>query len=359
MKKKSSQHISYGKIKTMKAKPLILFIIVCALLFSGCGNKDEKEDRKVIFTTGFEENELFFIEDSKCYLPEAKLYINNTAKGYESVYGDDFMDRSIGGTAVSDKLSSLALSRLAEVKAIGLLAAERGITLDSTETEKCAQAADRYMKSLTEKDVNELGITDDLLLKMYEDYALANKVYADITSGIDPEISDDEARIITIQRILIKNENESEAMQTANSIYAMISDGMSFDSLADDYNEDTQSKYSFGKDTDEFSSEFVNACFELSTDEISAPIVSKEGVSIVKCVSSYDMEQTDAHKVRMVERSRQEAFESVYSAFVKELYTGFNKELWDGQNMTSEELDSDANFFAVYDDVFITIGGAK
>ena len=41
-----------------------------------------------------------------------------------------------------------------------------------------------------------------LIESMYRDYALADKVYRQIISDINPEISDDEARTITVQHIL-------------------------------------------------------------------------------------------------------------------------------------------------------------
>ena len=187
---------------------------------------------------------------------------------------------------------------------------------------------------------------------MYADYALADRVYDDITDDIDPEISDDEARSITIQRILIKRDDESEAMQTANTVYAMLDAGTSFDALVDDYNDASGSKYTFAKDTDMFSKEFIDACFELSTDEISSPIVTPEGVSIVKCISSFNAEDTDANKLRMVEKRKGEAFDEVYSAFVKDLYSSFNEELWEEQKLSRRRLDTDEDFFQVYEDVF-------
>ncbi|MBR1524603.1 MAG: peptidylprolyl isomerase [Lachnospiraceae bacterium] len=340
----------------MKKGLILLLAVVFVAASAGCGSDSKKDDKHIILTTGFENDELFFIGDSKCYVPEARLYIRNLATGYETLYGDEIMNRMIGGATVSDKLSSLALSRLAEVKVMGLLAADLGITLDDRDTEKCTQAADRYIQSLTDGDIADIGIDYDLLLSMYKDYALADKVYDSVTGDINPEISDDEARIITIQRILIKGDNESEAMQTANTIYAMINEGMSFDSLVDDYNEAPQSKYSFGKDSSDFSPEFIDACFELSTDEISGPVITEEGVSIVKCLSSYDMEQTDINKVRMVEKRKSDAFNDVYSAFVKDLYSDFNSDLWDEQMLTSRKLDTKDNFFEVYDDIFNTPG---
>ncbi|MBO5551351.1 MAG: peptidylprolyl isomerase [Lachnospiraceae bacterium] len=343
----------------MEAKRILLSILISVCLLSGCGNRDAKDNKQIILTTGFEEGQLFFIGDSKCYVPEARLYIRNLATGYEKLYGNEIMDISLGNASVSDRLTSLALSRLAEVKAMGLLAAEHEVALTASDEDKCIQAADRYIQSLSEGDIADMEIDRDLLLSMYRDYALANKVYEDITGDINPEFSDDEARIITIQRILVNGADESEAMQAANSIYAKLGQGVSFDALVDDYNEAPQSKYSFGKDSEEFSPEFIDACFGLSTDEISGPIVTREGVSIVKCLSSYDMEQTDMNKARMVEKRKSDAFNEIYSDFVKDLYSDFNNDLWEKQMLTSRMLDTKENFFDVYYDIFYTPRGTS
>ena len=45
---------------------------------------------------------------------------------------------------------------------------------------------------------------------MYEEYALAGKVYEYLIADINPEISDDEARTITVQDILIKTYSLNE-----------------------------------------------------------------------------------------------------------------------------------------------------
>ena len=342
----------------MKQRLFILLLIICLILSAGCGSMASDDENKIILTTGFEDNELFFIGDSKCYVPEARLYIKNLATGYEKTYGDELMELTVQDETIQDRLTSLALSRLAEVKALGLLAADMDITLDSREMSRCDQAAERYFSSLSEGDVADMSIDRSIVLSMYEDYALADKVYDSITDEINPEISDDEARIITIQRILITGDDEAEALQKANAVYAMLSAGASFDSLADDYNDAPQSKYSFSKDTDEFSEEFVSACFDMARDEISTPMITDEGVSIVKCLSTYDMEQTDINKALIVEKRKREAFDKVYEAFVGDLYTGFNSSLWEEQMLTSRRLDAKETFFEVYDDIFNTPGSA-
>ncbi|MBO6146268.1 MAG: peptidyl-prolyl cis-trans isomerase, partial [Lachnospiraceae bacterium] len=212
--------------------------------------------------------------------------------------------------------------------------------------------ADRYMRSLSEADIRDLDIDYDMLLHMFEEYALADKVYNDITGDINPEISDDEARTITVKVIAVDGKDQAEALQIANMIYSQVSDGRDLDAAADEYEEATVSKYSFGKDTDEFPEDFVDTCFKLAADEISTPIMKDNTAYIVQCISSFEQEDTDANKLRIIAKRKSEAFDQVYNDFVSGLYSNFNDTLWDDQMFLDRRLDSTDDFFRVYEDVF-------
>ena len=342
----------YVKMMSMKGKTgVLLILIMLSAAITACG-KDANDQQQIIITTGFEEDELFFIGDNKCYMPEARLYIRTLETSYEDMFGTEIMSRELNGINVSDKLTGLALSRLAQVKAMNLLAAERGLTLTEREEEKCVQAADRYMRSLSEADIRDLDIDYDMLLHMFEEYALADKVYNDITGDINPEISDDEARTITVKVIAVDGKDQAEALQIANMIYSQVSDGRDLDAAADEYEEATVSKYSFGKDTDEFPEDFVDTCFKLAADEISTPIMKDNTAYIVQCISSFEQEDTDANKLRIIAKRKSEAFDQVYNDFVSGLYSNFNDTLWDDQMFLDRRLDSTDDFFRVYEDVF-------
>ena len=79
----------------------------------------------------------------------------------------------------------------------------------------------------------------------------------------------------------------------------------------------------------------------------------------MKCLSSYDMEQTDLNKARMVEKKKSDAFNEIYSDFVEDLYTDFNNDLWEEQKIPSGMLDTEENFFEVYYDIFNTPGSSS
>ena len=52
-------------------------------------------------------------------------------------------------------------------------------------------------------------MTQDLITKMYEEYALAEKVYQTIVENVNPEVSDDEARTITVDMIRVSDSAKS------------------------------------------------------------------------------------------------------------------------------------------------------
>ncbi|MCR5746273.1 MAG: hypothetical protein K6G03_01020 [Lachnospiraceae bacterium] len=319
-------------------------------ILTSCGK--DNEDKQIILTTGFEDDEIFFIGDNKCYMPEARVYIRALQTGYSDKYGPEFLNRQLGELQVSDKLIGLALSRLAQVKAMDLLAVERGLSLTEREEEKCLQAAERYMRSLSDEDRRDLDVDQDTVLGMFEDYALAAKVYDDITKDINPEISDDEARTITVQIATVTDPDQNKAMQIANTIFSRVSDGENIDAVSDEFAEAETAKHTFGKDTTEFSPDFVEQCFNLSTDQISSPMVMNGKVYLVKCLSSFNREETDANKIRIVTERKSEAFDQIYQEYVKGLYAAFNDKLWDDQMFLDRTLDSKDDFFRIYDDVF-------
>ena len=199
---------------------------------------------------------------------------------------------------------------------------------------------------------------------MYEEYAIADKVYQYIIKDINPEISDDEARTITIAHILIKTyeldgsgervpyteADRRMAREKAEQILAQIREGEDFDSLVTKYNEDSRSIYSFGKGEMELG--FEKAAFNLGTDEISDIVETEYGYHIIKCISTFNREETDANKVKIVEQRRKEVFSQEYDAFADSLARNMNADVWDDIAMIHDDNVSTSSFFRTYNTYF-------
>lgn len=328
------------------------------LFLSACGK--DGQGPMIVLTTGMGEDEIFRIENEICTLPEIMVYLTNTQNQYEEVFGAEIWKTSLDGVTLEENVKEMVLARIARVKTLKLLAKEKEITLDEQETEKVRQAAAEYYASLNETEVEALGVNEELLEQMYEEYALAQKVYTHIIAGINLEISDDEARTITVQHIWIKTyavdgrgekipyseQTKLEAYRQACDIQEMaVSGEYEFESLISLYSDDKNITYSFRKG--EMEEAFETAAFNLGNGEISGVVEGKDGYHIIKCLNTFDKEETDRNKLLIVEERKKEVFGEEYDAFVDTLTRKLNEEAWKEVAFLQDEAIQTNTFFDI------------
>ncbi len=352
--------------KIWKKRHFIIAAVLAAipLSFAGCGQKKASDSTRVVLTTGFAKNEVFCIEKSSCTLAEIMVYMTNTKNQYEEAYGEEIWKASYNGETLESNIKDTVLARIARIKALNLLAQEHDITLSEEEIEKARMAAQTYFSSLNDKERELLAVNEPLIQAMYKEYALAEKVYEYLIADINPEISDDEARTITVQHILIKtyslNENgeqvpyseqaKREAYQKAAEALRRAQEGETFTSLIAEYSEDSNESYSFRKGT--LDPAFEEAAFNLSTDELSGIVESAHGYHIIKCISTFNRDETDRNKIKIVEQRRKEVFNEEYSSFVEGLTKNIDEKLWETVGFIEDSEVTTSSFFEVYHNVF-------
>lgn len=346
--------------KRLKLMGLLVLIVLEVFMLAGC----KKNGPMVVLTTGFKEDVVFNIEDLSCTKSEVLVYLVNTENMYDEVFGDKVWQVPFEDKTIEAQYKETILARLAQIKAMNIFARENGITLDSNEEKLVEQAALEYFSSLTEEEVNYLSVTEDTIENMYREYAIACKLYESITDSVNPEISDDEARTVTVRSILIKtyyidgngnkvaydDARKQDALVRAYSILERIKAGEEFEILAADYNEDEKSLYSFSRGV--MPIEIEDAAFNMSEGEVSDIIETEYGYHIIKCITNFDEEQTDLHKLDIVDSRKQQEFTNKYDEYISSLTSNLNKELWDsivyerGENITTTQ------FFSTYDKFF-------
>lgn len=338
---------------------MFLMLAVCLGDMTGCSNA------RIVFTTGFGADEVFRIDNVVCKLPEAMIYLTNTQNRYEEVYGAEVWNVELDGVTLEENVKDMVLAKLAQIKTMYLLAQRKGVQLDDQEKAKASQAASEYYQSLSGEEVEAFGADEELILQMYAEYALAHKVYQYIIEDINPEISDDEARTITVQHIFLRtyttdgtgkrvpytDEVKESVYKKACEIRALaVSGEYNFLDLASRYSEDPNSTYSFSKG--EMDPVFEDTAFSLETDQISEVVESESGYHIIKCINTFDREQTDVNKLEIVEQLRREAFGQEYDVFVEKLNSSLNEGLWEQITFIHDENVTTTSFFDVYDKYF-------
>lgn len=338
-------------------------LIVLLLLLSGC--MDSLKGSKVVLTTGFEKNEVFRIEDMSCTLPEAMVYLINTKNRYESVYGREIWNVSLDGVTLEENIKETVLAQLAQQKTMNLLARQNGVALSEEEEARVMQAAETYFQSLSEEEKSALQITVKDVEELYREYALARKVYQYIIKDINPEISDDEARTITVQYIYFRTcildgtgkkieyseEEKQEILRKAEEVrFQLKNEEADFEELILKYSDSEEGTCSFGKG--EKDQAFEDAAFNLETDEISDIVETPDGYYLIKCISTFNRTETDANKVKIVEKRREEVFGQEYEDFVAALTRNLNEDLWQSVSLAGTENITTSDFFDVFNKYF-------
>lgn len=352
--------------KQKYGRGLMALALAIALGLTGltaCGG--DGSGTKVVFTTGFDKDEVFRIGNASCSTAEVMVYLTTTQNQYESVYGPEVWNVALDGMTLEENVKETVLAKIAQIKTMYLLAQSKEVTLDTQEQEKVRQASDKFFQSLNDREKELMGADLKTIQQLYTEYALADKVYQYIIQDVNPEISDDEARTITVQHILIRTyttdgagervplpESRKRAVyEKALEIREMAVNGENdFVDLASRYSEDSTITYSFGKG--EMDAAFEEAAFGLETNEISQVIESESGYHIIKCLNTFDREQTDISKQEIVEERRREVFGQEYDEFVNTLVRNLNTRLWEEITLIRDPEVTTTSFFEIYAEYF-------
>lgn len=327
-----------------------------AASLSGCSLS--RGESKVIFTTALEKDDIFRIGDSVCKKSEFMVYLTNTQNQYEKVYGDEVWNLSVDGTSLEDNLKDTVLAKIAQIKSMALLAKQHNVTLNEAKENEVKEAAKTYFNSLNDKEKELLNVTQDQIAQMYREYALAEAVYAQIINTVNPEISDDEARTVTVLHLFLKTYSEDNAgnrtpysdtmmqnqYEKIKSYREQILDGtQNFQEVAKQKGdlEDVEESIGIGE-TDEA---IEKAVFSLEKNAISEIIQTQEGYHVLKCINTYNQKETEENKLRLVEVRRKEAFGKEYDAFVESLNRNLNEEAFaEIKLLRNEEVTTDSFF---------------
>lgn len=315
---------------------LAVCLLFCVLL-TGC----QIGEKSIVVIKPLSSRYVFQIGAVSCSVKEAKLYLANYQNIYSEAYTLDLWEHDFGDESLEEYIKTITLNKLVTVACMTQLAEQQGLALTEEDEANVLAAAAAYYDSLTKEDKDYLGASEVEIAEYYRHYVLAQKVYYYLTSEINGEVSDDEARVMEVMQIYVTDAEDAAIVR------AKLLDGEDFASVANVYNELPSIQANICRD--DLPEEAEAVAFRLDDNEVSEVIAVENGYYFIKCLDKYNKELTEANKVTIVEKREKEAFDDVYNEFVESLTSYINEDVWENLKIDSTSGVQTDSFFEVYE----------
>ncbi len=279
--------------------------------------------------------------------PEIMLVVATERNRYEQIYTSQIWDIAVveDGTIFQEYLLEQIKQFMVDLKRIGAMAQEYGITLDNGEMEQLRRLAQDYYSQLTEADKAYTGAGSDDVLNLYQEYYLACKTVDVLTKNADLEISDNEAKVVEVSQIVLDNEfNAREVWQ------AVRSEGADFDAIARANSTEEQIRREIVRG--ELSAGMEEAVFAMNQGEISEIMEDNGRFYLFYCHNPYDQEATLARKEEMMLLRKDSVFHEYYDAFLEDNLVTVSGRVWQDVSFVTQENTTTTNLFELYQEYF-------
>ena len=181
---------------------------------------------------------------------ESMVIVTTERLRYEELYTDKIWDVAVdeSGTTFEETLVNQIHDFLKELKTMSRMADEENVTLSGKERELVKQAAAQYMENLKNAG-DSFEITRDVAESLYEDYWKAEKLVETLTENVNLEVSDSEAKVITVDEIVLSDKDQAD-----ETLKKVRTEGTDFMTVAKEVSEDQEieKKISRGMRSEEY-----------------------------------------------------------------------------------------------------------
>lgn len=272
---------------------------------------------------------------------EILLYILQIKNQYEPSLGNGIWDYSVvKGETFEQIAKKEVFNQITELKILKQQAEQMDISINEDELFEIKQEAKDYMGKITKEDQETYGIKEDMVIKVLSDNYLAQKVFSIATNEVDTNISDDEAKQMRLEKLVVltKGENKSglkidmsqeqkqEALTRANLLLTQANEAEDFKAFCESNSDLSEVEVTFGAGDDK---ELEQQAFALTDGQISGVIETSYGYVILKCVSANDEEATAQRKEEIIAERQNKKFDEKYEAWSSEYKVVQNTEKWD------------------------------
>lgn len=332
---------------------LLILMICLTLSSSGCGKTGISVGGFQI--SGMKSHELLAVGEETCPMAAAMIFVTTQKNIYQDSYSGDIWSVQLeDGTFESYALEAIK-SYMGHLFTVAKLARAEGYSLTEEEEIQVSEAAAHYIASMSAKDLELTGITEEVAQAAYEQYVLALRFYDDMIEEAGIEISDDEARVIHIQKILIAAEGltgeEREAQRAkAQEALEKAKNSTDFVAVASGYQDGDSLEFTVTRE--DLTPEEEEVAYRLKNGQISEIIETEKGFVIIKCLSSYDESATAVYKEKLLEERRSTVFDGRIKAFLEEYPAVFNDGAWATVSISGYQGPATGNFYTSYQTCF-------
>lgn len=324
-------------------KILLCIITICCITFTGCNSS-------LAIFPAFGDTYVFSIGSSNFPLSEAKIIMMNFKSQYEQYYisvsGEEFWQQTITDNTTFESYirNNVIMTEMVNLQALVQLAKKNNLSLTKEEEANAKEAGEEYYNSLNEDEKEYCNKQSDSVTSLMEKYLLAQKTITYLTQNMSNEVSDNEARVMTIQEIFVSDE------QTAKNLLEEIQKGSSFEDLAKENN--LSSKWEYNVSRYDLSDTFRDIVFQLETGETTDIIQSENGYHIIKCINDYDKELSEQNKKKILQTNRYNEWKDDVNTFLEKNPLSINERVWNDCTFYYNENISNQNFFTIYEKYF-------
>lgn len=325
----------------------IVLLVLTVFTLCGCQKTGGKEIRIV---TPLADDVLFKIGEEVCSVPEANIIFAAQKKAVEDIYGEEIWSVASNGITFEENTRSAIKDFLARMNCMKLMASEYDLHLDEDAEKKISACTDAYLEQLSEAEQNLLSVSRDDVKNTFTAYYYYNTLMENLSSDMETEISDNDARIMQVEYIFIPLDESENSLKKAQKVYSKVKNADSFADAAKASYEGGATLVSLARG--QLPQEAENAAFSLANGQVSELVEAEDGYYIFHCVNDYDREATIQHKTDMLDELKEKKFTEEYNQFVASVSAQFNENAWEKLSIRTLPRLEQADFFEIYQDNF-------
>lgn len=319
---------------------LLMTVMLAAGIFCACNNK-------IVITTGFNDDDLFKISGKAISLKESMIIFLNEKEGYDKGLDDEFWNIKYNGKTMFQYFKDKAKEQIIKLNVLAEYAKKENISLSDEENEIIKKISKAYIEKADKDVLEKYGIKEADVVSVITKIMLVKELYVETVNNYEVEISDEEARIMYANYIVVDADKEN-AKEVINEISGKLAEGSDLKSIVEKYEYATYyegylSRQDFDKAGD--------VVFELKNGELSEIIESRGKLYIVKCINDYDEAMTSSNKQILLEKMKNDEFSESYKPFENSLDIEFNDKLWEDIKLDENSDKVGVNLFDLIEEV--------